>query len=191
MISDTYSIPHLPVKTIAGPISLAKYNIYKNSQQFHPIVMNMKKTISAIILSYLCLSGWSINAQPLESFAELSSSRTANLVKQRQHQEKSIDDQAVRLSQAGNSTCLLQAYSFHWYYIRIVSFQDTAYLPCDTDQYLKLTPNSVIAQMRTLPDAPYFVNLPGIHFGTMDVVKSGLGMNYINIGTIRFFPFAN
>jgi hypothetical protein len=44
--------------------------------------------------------------------------------------------------------------------------------------------------MRTLPNAPYFVNLPGVHFLTMDVAKSGLGRSYINIGNIRFFPIA-
>lgn len=152
--------------------------------------MNLKKTTVAVFLSYLLFASHLLRAQTQLSFDELTGSRTSNLVKEQLHQEKSISNETLRLNQAANSTCLLQAYSFHWFFIRIISYQDTSYIPCDINQYLKLTPNSVMAQMRTLPNAPYFVNLPGIHFGTMDVVKTGLGLDYINIGTIRFFPIA-
>jgi hypothetical protein len=32
--------------------------------------------------------------------------------------------------------------------------------------------------------------LPGVHFGTMDVIKSGLDASFISIGSINFYPIA-
>lgn len=94
------------------------------------------------------------------------------------------------LSPADNSQCLIYSFSFHWFYIRIITYEDTGWRSCDVSQYEKLTPNSVITQMRTLPNKPYYVMLPGVHFGTMDVIKSGLDASFISIGSINFYPIA-
>ena len=147
-----------------------------------------RKPLKAIVLSFLCLLSVYVWAQAEVKPQMLE--RSKSITQQQDKEIAVIDNQSKLLVTPANSMCLLQAYSFHWFFIRVVSYHDTAYKPCDASLYLKLSPNSVIAQMRTLPNAPYFVNLPGIHFLTMDVAKSGLGFNYINIGSIRFFPIA-
>lgn len=143
-----------------------------------------------IVFSYCCIANTLVYAQNPESRTDTKESQTEKVLRHQLSQEQSINNKVLELSLASNSMCLLQAYSFHWFFIRIISYQDASYQPCKSDQYLRLSPNSVLAQMRTLPNAPYYVNLPGIHFTTMDVAKSGLGLDYIYIGTIRFFPVA-
>lgn len=149
---------------------------------------NKRKPLRAIILLFLCLASIHAGAQVVSPSYDVRN-RNLFITKQQSLEQSQIESTAF-LASAANSMCLIQAYSFHWLFIRIITYHDTAYKPCNADEYFKLTTNSVEAQMRTLPNAPYYVNLPGVHFLTMDVAKSGLGQNYISIGTIRFFPIA-
>lgn len=153
-------------------------------------MINTRKPLKAIIFASLLFVINYAWAQQPPTFNDIAKDRTAQIQRQQAKEESQIDNTVLELGAAANSLCLLYSFSFHWFYIRIVSYHDTTYLPCDAAQYVKLSPNSVMAQMRTLPNAPYFVRLPGIHFLTMDVMKSGMGFDYINIGTIRFFPVA-
>jgi len=149
-----------------------------------------RKPLKILVFIYLCsvsIWAWAQNPDGLDKSLK---DRISDIQTRQAQEEKQIDNTVLQLSAAANSMCILQAFSFHWYFIRIVSYHDTTYLPCDASQYVKLSPNSVLAQMRTLPNAPYYVILPGIHFLTMDVIKTGMGFNYINVGTIRFFPIA-
>jgi len=149
---------------------------------------NKRKPLKAIILLFLCLASIHAGAQVISPSTELRNKNFS--ISKQQAKEQSEIEKTAYLASTANAMCLVQAYSFHWLFVRIISYHDTPYRPCNTDEYFKLTANSVLAQMRTLPNAPYYVHMPGVHFLTMDVAKSGLGLNYINVGTIRFFPIA-
>lgn len=143
------------------------------------------KGLALILLSTACLSCLGQNSSTTENLAI-----SAPLATLPQAQENKPKDPALQEYKNRNSECLIHAYSFHWTYFRIISYTDTAYLPCKANDYARLTTGSVLAQMRTMKEAPYLVTLPGIYYPTADVYKSGFAGGYISIGTLRFYPVA-
>lgn len=147
--------------------------------------------IKLLLALTACLHFGLVSSAPNEGLVEIDKDfMTSSQSKSDANDPTKVNKLIRSLSSVDNSECLLYSFSFHWFFIRIISYQDTSYRSCDVNQYERLTPNSVITQMRTLPNKPYYVMLPGVHFGTMDVNKTGLDADYINIGTIRFFPVA-
>lgn len=150
---------------------------------------NRSKTLKLFLLLLFFYMGMASSAPNSSQGAQESGQRSFSK-KAISEEDVGVDKLINSLNPADNSQCLLYSFSFHWFYIRVITYEDTGWHSCDVAQYEKLTPNSVITQMRTLPNKPYYIMLPGVHFGTMDMLKSGLAANYINVGTIKFFPIA-
>lgn len=90
--------------------------------------------------------------------------------------------------QITTSFCTIFAFSFHWWYIKITSYQDADNSNCPYEQFIKLTAGSIMQQMRTLEDRPFIVRKGGVNFRTMDARISGSEGRYQFIGNIKMHP---
>lgn len=85
-----------------------------------------------------------------------------------------------------NSFCLINLFSLHFFYVQVNTLSTQGLGKCPPEDYFKLSPASVIAQLATSPLKPFRVSLWGVYHPTMDLSNVFINNKYEDLGLLKF-----
>jgi len=86
-----------------------------------------------------------------------------------------------------DSFCLINIFSLHFFYVQVNTLSTQGLGNCSSEDYFKLSPVSVKAQLATSPLKAFRVSLWGIYHPTMDLSNVFINHKYEDIGLLRFY----
>lgn len=86
-----------------------------------------------------------------------------------------------------NTFCMINAFSFHLYYVQITTYSTQGFGDCSPNDYFKLSPVSVASQLGTSGLKITRVFLSGVYHPTMDLSRVNIDKKYENFGLLKFF----
>jgi hypothetical protein len=100
---------------------------------------------------------------------------------------KRSDNPNLSVVDDGNTFCMISAYSGHFSYVQINTFSTFGLGVCHAEDYYKLTPVSVKAQLATLGVDYYRIVMSGVYHPVMDLSNAYITEKYQSLGLLNFY----